>query len=261
NRSFNTIAAVIIMSSFGQVGMMMYFPMFMQGLQGVSAQVSGWIFSPFSVLLAFLGVPVGFLIARTRRYKWMYIVGFAILTVNMFILVLMGSQTPIIISVMVSVLAGLGMGAIPTVNTIVVQNVVPKRLLGASMGAVFFFLMMGVAISPAILGSAMNTGYARAIEGALPEGLQRMQNKEAILAMIDSQVLLSEPKMAELEKAFLEMGDEGAQLFSQTVDAIRHSMESGLRSVFLLAAITMLVAFILISTIPGGAIGHDPPRD
>jgi MFS family permease len=261
NRSFNTIAAVILLSSFGHVGMMMYFPMFMQGLQGVSAEVSGWIFSPFTVLMAFVGVPVGFLVARTRRYKWMYVAGFGLLTVDMFLLVLLGSQTPVSLSIMVSVLAGLGLGAIPTVNTIVVQNVVPARLLGASMGAVFFFLMMGVAISPAVLGSVMNVSYARALESSLPEGLRHLPDRAAIEVMVDSQVLLSAQKMAELEKAFDDMGDEGAHLFSETVDAIRHSMETGLRSVFLVAAVTMLLAFLLIATIPGNAVGSDPPLD
>lgn len=33
----------------------------------------------------------------------------------------------------------------------------PRRLLGVAVGAIFFFVMMGMAIAPAILGLAQNS--------------------------------------------------------------------------------------------------------
>jgi len=256
NRSFNTVAAATFLSFFGQMGMMMYLPMFLQGVQDVSATLSGWIFTPYSVLMAFIGVPTGFLLARTRRYKWMYILGFGILTATMFGVILLSEDTPIIFSVLASTLAGLGLGAIPTVNTMVVQTAVPKRLLGAAMGAIFFCLMMGVAISPAILGSAEQAIYARTLAASLPDGLERVADEATMASLVDSQVLLSEPDMAALKNAFMEMGSEGDALFQQTVDAIRASMEASVRSVFWVGALTMLLAFLLIITIPEVPIGE-----
>jgi hypothetical protein len=63
-------------------------------------------------------------------------------------------------------------------------------------------------------------------------------------------VLLSEPAMTALENSFAKMGGENQALFQQTVQAIRTSLQAGLRSVFWISAITMLMAFLLISTIP-----------
>ncbi len=255
NRSFNTVAVTGFLSFFGQMAMLMYFPMFLQGVQGISATISGWIFTPYSVLMAFIGVPVGFLLARTRRYKWMYITGFGIVTAAMFGAIFLSEDTPVIFSVIIATLGGLGLGAIPTVNTMVIQNAVPKRLLGAAMGASFFCLMMAVAIAPAILGTAEQATYVKALAASLPDGLDQVADKATIASLTDSKVLLSKPDMAALENTFRQMGSGGEALFHQTVDAIRTSMEAGLRIVFWIGAIATLISFLLIITIPEIPIG------
>ena len=153
-------------------------------------------------------------------------------------------------SLIAATLAGLGLGTIPTVNTLVVQYAVPKRLLGVAMGAIFFSITMGMAISPAILGTAMNISYAKTLETALPAGLQQFADKETMSSLGDSKVLLSPKAMKALEETFDRTGSGGTELFNQTVEAIRKSMEAGLRSVFLLGAITMLMSFLLILTVP-----------
>jgi MFS family permease len=256
NRSFLTLSIAGLFSFFGQMALMLYFPMFLQGVQGISAMRSGQIITPYSVLMAFVGVPVGFLLARSKHYKWMYIVGFAILTTTMFGIVFFGSETPVAWSILAATLAGLGLGAIPTVNTMVIQSAVPKRLLGVAMGASFFTLMMGVAISPAILGSAMNATYAKTLAVSLPAGLNRVADDTTMDSLGNSRVLLSEPALEALEITFKKMGGDGEVLFKQTVQAIRTSMQAGLRTVFLISAITMLISFIIILTLP--EISLDP---
>jgi MFS family permease len=250
NRSFLTIAIAGLFSFFGQMGMMMYLPMFLQGVQDISATRSGQIITPSSVLMSFIGVPVGFLLARSKHYKWMYIAGFAILTVTMFGITFFTAETPVVWSVIAATLSGLGLGAMPTVNTMVIQSAVPKRLLGVAMGASFFNLMMGVAISPAILGSAMNATYAKTLAVSLPAGLKQVADETTLSSLGNSNVLLSEPARAALEGRFKKMGGDGAILYPQTVHAIRTSMEAGLRSVFWICAITMLVSFLIILTLP-----------
>ena len=57
-------------------------------------------------------------------------------------------------------------------------------------------------------------------------------------------------QMKALEASFAKEGSYGTVLFQQTVEAIRNSMEAGLRVVFLLGAVTMLISFLLIATVP-----------
>jgi MFS family permease len=248
NRTFLTVAFASLLSFFGQVGMLMYFPLFLQGVQGLSATLSGQIITPYSVLMAFIGVPTGFLLARTKRYKWMYVLGFAILTVDMFGIILFTVDTPIWFGFLATTIAGLGLGAIPTVNTVVVQNAVPKRLLGVAMGAIFFCILMGVAISPAILGSAMNVTYAKKLAAELPGDLADAATMTSLQG--NPRVLLDEGAMASLEESFRQRGPNGEMLFRQTVEAIRVSLESALRSVFWIGAIMMLLSFFIICTVP-----------
>jgi MFS family permease len=250
NRTFLTVSVSGMLSFIGLTAIMMYFPIYLQGVKGISVMRSGQILTPFAVLMAFIGLPAGFILAKTKRYKWMYVSGYGLLTAAIFGIVLFDSQTPVSIAVLAATLAGLGLGTIPVLNTLVVQWAVPKRLLGASMGALFFSITLGTAIAPAILGSAMNTIYEKKLEMTLPVELHRVADKATIAALGDPKVLLSPTAMKTLESDFAKEESYGSGLFKQTVEAIRTSMQAGLRVVFLIGAVTMLISFLLILTIP-----------
>jgi MFS family permease len=250
NRTFLTVAVSGILSFIGLMAMMMYYPIFLQGVKGISVMQSGQILTPFAVLMAFMGLPAGFILAKTKRYKWMYISGYGLLTAVISGIVFFDSGTPVFVAVLAAALAGFGLGVIPTINTLVVQWAVPKRLLGASMGAIFFSITLGTAIAPAVLGPVMNSAYAKKLETALPAGLHQFADKATIAAVSDPKALLSPAAMKALETTFAKEGSYGNDLFLQTVEAIRASMQAGLRGVFLLGAVTMLIAFLLILTIP-----------
>jgi MFS family permease len=157
NRTFITAAGSGFISFFGLLGVMIYSPVFAQNVMGVSPTVSGSMLTPFSMLFAFMGIPAGFVLAKTKKYKWMYIAGYAIMTVAMFVMWSFSKNTPAWLFVVVTALFGFANGVMPTVNTLVAQFAVPKRLLGVAIGAIFFFVMMGMAIAPAILGLAQNS--------------------------------------------------------------------------------------------------------
>lgn len=165
NRVFFTAAFAGFMSFFGLLGVMIYSPVFAQEVMKVSPTVSGSMLTPFSMLFAFMGVPAGFALAKTKRYKWIFISGYAILSVAMFIMWQFTADTPVWLFVLATALVGFANGVMPTINTLVAQFAVPKRLLGVAVGAIFFVVMMGMAISPAILGLAQNS--AATLEGGL----------------------------------------------------------------------------------------------
>jgi hypothetical protein len=57
--------------------------------------------------------------------------------------------------------------------------------------------------------------------------------------------------MDELKAEFDRGGNEMQILFPETVHAIRYSLQAGLKTVFWLGMVTMLLAFLVICTIPG----------
>jgi len=166
NRTFMTAAGAAFLSFFGMLGIMAYSPIFAQDVMRVSPSVSGSMLTPYSIITAFLGIPAGFLLARTRKYRWMYNIGYAIVTIAMFAMWRFTADTPIWLYVLVTSVAGFGLGAIPTVNTLVAQFAVPRRLLGVAVGAIFFFQMVGLAAAPAFLGLAQQSS-APDLEGGL----------------------------------------------------------------------------------------------
>ena len=156
NRTFATAAGAGFLSVFGFLGIVAYSPIFVQEVMGVSPTISGSMLTPYTVIVAFMGIPAGLLLAKTGRYKWMYNLGYAIVTLCLFAMWRFTADTPIWVYVLVTSVAGFGLGTIPTVNTLVAQFAVPKRLLGVAVSAIFFFQMVGISVAPAILGMAQN---------------------------------------------------------------------------------------------------------
>lgn len=254
NRSFITIASACLLSAIGLTGLNIYYPLMLQGIQGISATLCGQIMTPAAVLMSFLGVPTGFILARTKRYKWMFVLGYGIAVAVMFALIFFNAATPIILAFAAFTFAGLGMGAIPTLNTLVVQYSVPKRLLGVATGALYFSVLMGQALAPAILGSAMNMKYNSVLKASLPAELSQSADEATMTSLGNPRVLLSKPAMAALRATIYKKSGNGQEILNQTVSAIRISMEAGLSIIFIIGLVTMLPAFLLICTIPEKSI-------
>jgi MFS family permease len=250
NRTFRIVLVTCALATFGQTAIMMYYPLFLQGVQGISATRSGQILTPFGVLMSFGGVPTGFLIARTKRFKKLFIGSYALLAVVMWRTVFFTHQTSIAWGIAVATLTGLGFGALPTITTLVAQCAVPKRILGAAMGVYFFNQLLFLTISSAVLGSILNVRYAATLKTSLPQGVTHLADKTTIHSLGDPSVLLLKPAMKALQGIFDKSGSNGQTLFTQTIDAVRLSLQSGLTLVFLIAAVTMLLAFVLILRIP-----------
>jgi MFS family permease len=145
-----------------------YYLLFLQGVQGTSATLSGQIITPFSVFMAFVGVPTGYLLAWKKRFRALYIAGYGTLAVVMIAVVFFHARTPLWLGVAVTAVAGLGIGAIPTMNTLLAQFAFPKKLLGVAVAAMFFVVFLSQAVSPAVMGSAMNASYAKKLQASLP---------------------------------------------------------------------------------------------
>ena len=157
NRTFVTAAVAGLLSFFGTVAIAGYSPIFVQQVMAVSPTISGSMLTPFSALVAFTGVLIGFILAKTKKYRGMLIFGYAVVTLAMLAMWRFTAVTPIWAYVLVTGIAGIGLGMLPTINSVVAQFAVPKHLLGVAVGAIFFFQMVGIAVSPALLGFAQSS--------------------------------------------------------------------------------------------------------
>lgn len=190
NRIFVTAAISGLLSFFGTVAITAYSPIFIQEVMAVSPTISGSMLTPFSTLVTFIGIPVGLLMAKTKKYRWMYIVGYALVTLVLLVMWRFTANTPIWMFVLVTSIAGIGLGMLPTINAVVAQFAVPKELLGVAIGAIFFFQMIGIAISPAILGFAQNS------TSDLESGLKLVFLASAIALAVAMLLILTIPEIS-----------------------------------------------------------------
>ncbi|MEJ2112015.1 MAG: hypothetical protein P8Z37_19310, partial [Acidobacteriota bacterium] len=141
-------------------------------------------------------------------------------------------------------------GSIPTINILVVQFALPKRLLGIAVAAIFVMVALGNAVAPAILGTAMNATYQKKLEELLPAELEQHLDAATLESFADPRVLMSQDAMTELQDTFDDIEGSGGVLFDQTIQAIRSALQSGLKVLFLVGSIALLLAFLFILTIP-----------
>ncbi|MBL8063717.1 MAG: MFS transporter [Anaerolineales bacterium] len=190
NRTFVTAAVAGLLSFFGTVAIAGYSPIFVQQVMAVSPTISGSMLTPFSALVAFTGVPIGFILAKTKKYRGMLILGYAVVTLAMLAMWRFTASTPVWAYVLVTGIAGIGLGMLPTINSVVAQFAVPKHLLGVAVGAIFFFQMIGIAVSPALLG------FAQSSAPDLESGLKLVFLASAIAMAIALLLILTIPEIS-----------------------------------------------------------------
>ena len=202
NRTFVTAAVAGLLSFFATVAIQGYSPIFVQEVMAVSPTISGSMLTPFSALLASVGIPVGFLLSRTKKYRGLYITGYAVVTIALLAMWRFTANTPIWLFILVTSIAGISLGILPTINAVVAQFAVPKDLLGVAVGAIFFFQMIGIAVSPAILGFAQNSG------SGLESGLKLVFLVSAMALGIALLLILTIPEIS-LNVEAIEEGKSG----------------------------------------------------
>jgi len=190
NRTFITAAGSSFLIFFGLLGIMTYSPIFVQDVIGISPTISGSMLTPSTAILSFMGIPAGYLLAKTGKSRWIYIGSYAIVIPCLVAMWRFTAHTPIWIYVLVTSVAAFGLGAIPTLNILVAQYAVPKRLIGVAVGAMSFFQMVGLSVAPAILGLAQNTA------SDLENGLKAIFLVGAVAMIISLVVVITIPDVS-----------------------------------------------------------------
>ncbi|MCE7698795.1 MAG: MFS transporter, partial [Methanobacterium paludis] len=134
----------------------LYIPLFIQGVQGMSAAVSGMLVTPMLVSLTIASIIVGQVISRTGTYKKMGILAFVMITLGMWLLSTMNTGTGIIQLLIYSTILGLGSGMMFPVFNVAVQNAVGKRDLGTVTASMQFFRNIGATVALPVFGVIVN---------------------------------------------------------------------------------------------------------
>ncbi|HZE34297.1 MAG TPA: MFS transporter [Actinoallomurus sp.] len=152
-RNFTVAQILSFMVGAAMFGAVSFLPQYMQYVQGASATASGLLLLPLMFGMLAVMLTTGQLITRNGRYRIYPIIGGAVLTAGMLILLLLKVDTSTAMSSALTLVAGLGMGFIMQNTMLVTQNSVAMRDMGAASGSVTLFRTVGGSLGVALLGS------------------------------------------------------------------------------------------------------------
>ncbi|KQV18700.1 transporter [Kitasatospora sp. Root187] len=218
-------------------GATLYLPVFQQSVQGADATSSGLLLLPMVAPIALVSNIVGKVMSRTGKYKIFPIVGSACLSVGLFLLSTMDTDTSRLLTSLYMVLVGVGLGFLMQMTTTIAQNSVEMKDMGVASAGVTLFRTIGGSLGVAVFGSL----FTRALENHLPGS-----------GTGDSDLELSASALAGLPA--------GAR------DAYLGAVAEGTQNIFLVAAVICAAAFFAALAVkevplrgkPGGAPGPGP---
>ena len=137
-----------------------FLPLFMVNVLGVSATRAGVSLIPLSMGLVFGAVVSGQLVSRIGRYRSLMLVGGVILFIGIWLLSGMSPDTAYWQVTIYMVICGLGVGPSLPLYTLAIQNAVEVHQVGQATSASQFFRQIGGTVGAAIMGTVLATSLS-----------------------------------------------------------------------------------------------------
>jgi EmrB/QacA subfamily drug resistance transporter len=232
-------------------GMIIYLPLFMQGVLGVTATRSGNLLTPLM-----LGIVVGTFVCgqitlRLRSYKMPFLSGSVLVTIGTILFARMGLATRPLDVILAMITAGLGMGLLLPAYTVAVQNTAPQRHMGVATATSTFFRSIGSTVGVAIFGSLLLTNYHHDFSNAVPQGIP----PEAMSAF--SNPLLLPQLRPQLEETFKHF-ENGPHALETLYASVGTALLGGIEWIFMISAGLMVALCILNLLIKDVPLRHGP---
>ncbi len=161
----NAAGFILGLTMFGAI---IYLPVYLQVVKGVSPTISGLMLLPLMVGMLGASISSGQIITRVGRYKIFPVVGTAVMTLGMYLFSLLGVHTSDAVDSLYMFVIGVGLGLVMQVLVLAVQNGVDYRDLGAATSLNSFFRSMGGAFGTALLGAVLTDRLDGNLLAALP---------------------------------------------------------------------------------------------
>lgn len=153
----NTFGFMIGLAMFGA---MIFIPVYLQVVDGMSPTRSGLAMLPMVVGIFTTSIGAGQMMSRTGRYRIYPILGAAVVIVALFMLSRLDSTTPYWFAGLAMFVMGLGLGFTMQVLVVIVQNSVDRRDMGVATASVAFFRQMGGSFGTALFGAILSSRLA-----------------------------------------------------------------------------------------------------
>jgi EmrB/QacA subfamily drug resistance transporter len=146
NRTFTVSAIATFLATFGFATAIIFLPLWFQVVQNASSTASGYDLFPFLLGLIVSSVASGQIVSRTGHYKWLLVGSMALVAVGLALFTNLRPDTPTAYLWLWMVVAGIGIGPMMAIFTLIVQNAVPFRLLGTATSDLTLMRQIGTSV-------------------------------------------------------------------------------------------------------------------
>jgi EmrB/QacA subfamily drug resistance transporter len=240
-------SVMMFLTAAGMFGSIVFIPLFFQGVLGATATSSGNFVTPMMLGVVFGSAISGQVLSRAGgHYRLQGAIGLAIMAFGMWLLSQMTMDTSNGTAVRNMVITGFGLGITMPLYMLAIQNAVPYKMLGVATSTSAFFRSIGGSVGLAVFGSVMNNRFAAELGAKLPSTIKSMIPPQQLdTLMHNPQALMSPEAQEQLRGIIGQMGDKGAAILQQVLQALRESLSLSISHVFLYSFIAMVLAFII----------------
>jgi len=169
NRVFSRASVALFLFGGTMFGIILFLPLFVIKVVGVSATRAGVTLIPFSLGVVFGSTSGGRLASRFGRYKPLMLIGGAVLFLGVLFLSQMKPDIGYGQVTLYMVICGLGLGPTLPLFPLAVQNSVDHSRIGQATAASQFFRQIGGLVGSAVLGAVLGIGLVSRMRADLDE--------------------------------------------------------------------------------------------
>lgn len=256
DRTVSASVALTVLSTFCLYAVVVFTPLFLQSVLGVSATGSGGMLAALGggVVLGALGS--GQLLSRLGdNYRLAGLLGGLLMSVGAYLLSSMGAGASLASAAAYLVVVGAGMGALNTIATVAVQNTVAFGMVGVATSVLHFFRLLSSSAGLALLGAVLALRFAARLAGALGDEERALLAPERLEALRSNPGVLDPAAADELRASLAEAGAAGERAADAVIGGLNAATAGAVGDAFSLcawiASISVIAALFL-----GAGRGH-----
>jgi EmrB/QacA subfamily drug resistance transporter len=258
NRAFTVSMLVGFFAALGMFGMIIFVPLELQGVLGVSVTNSGLLLTPMMLGLIVSSVLTGQLIPRIKHYHYLGTIGIALMMVGLYLMAQTTTATSQMSITIDIVLVGLGLGVTMPLYINAVQSALPMRYLGVGTSQFQFWRNVGGTAGAAVLGTILAQRLPDAISTQIARVNLPPAFKNALGSSASNPNALLDP--AKIAAAKAKLSPQLAPLFDQAMHAVRQALALTLHDLFLIAMALSAVALIATLFMPDVPLRSRQPQ-
>lgn len=245
DRTFTMINGIGFFMSLGMFGAIMFVPLFMQWIVGISASESGTVMMPMMISMMIFSI-VGGQVVYKIGVRLQLAIGMIIVAIAFFLLTTLDASTAKLTASSFMVVLGIGIGLVMPLLTLVLQESYPKSQLGVVTSSSTFFRQIGGTFGMTLLGAVMNMQSSSHLKerlvpllGQLPENAKAFADQTSATVASNPQAIYStllDPKM---------LTQFPKELTDKMVPVVKSTLIDSLHTVFWVGLVFILIGTVL----------------